>query len=65
MKPQPPKYVKLKNTALRLTDDGKEYYRDGGHWSVGFKYIDGKWLSWHWVKGFRGLHRIELVEISM
>jgi len=49
-------------TALRLV--GSEYYRDGGDWSVGYKYIDRKLLSWHWGYGMPWLHRAKLIEIT-
>jgi len=38
-----PKYVKINGTALRLIND--EYYRDGGAWSVGYKFFKGKLYS--------------------
>ena len=57
-----PKYVKIDRTALRLKGD--KYYRDAGQWSVGYKIIDGKLLSWHWRHGHPWLHRVELVECT-
>jgi hypothetical protein len=57
-----PKFVKLGNTALRLIGD--EYYRDGGEWSIKWKIIDGKLLSWGWGLGAKWLHRKPLIEIT-
>lgn len=57
-----PKFVKLNNTALRLR--GKEYYRDGGIWSIGYKIIDGVLLSWFPKMKMPWLHRQPLIEIT-
>jgi len=56
------KYVKLLETEMKL--DGDEYYRNAGNWSVKYKIIDGKLLSWHWNQGHNWLHRIELIPIT-
>lgn len=61
-----PKFVKLNNTALRLT--GNEYYRDGGEWSVGYNVIDDKLVSWDHGNWYRDelphLHNQPLIEIT-
>lgn len=57
-----PKYVKLKNIALRLV--GSRYYRDAGRWAINYKIIDGILLSWSWGMGTPHLHRQDLVEIT-
>lgn len=41
---KPPKFVQLLDTTLRLKGD--RYYRDGGDWSVGYKYVDDELLCW-------------------
>lgn len=64
-KPKPPQFVKLNNSGLRLLKNGKEYYRDGGAWSIGFRYIEGKWVSWKTSGiGIKHLHKVELIEIT-
>jgi len=55
-----PEFVKLNNTALRLTGD--VYYRDGGKWSISYKIIDGVLLSWK--STMLHLHRKPLIEIT-
>ena len=57
-----PKFVKLKNTALRLK--GNRYYRDGGDWYIKYKIIDGVLLSWFPDKEMPWLHKKPLIEIS-
>lgn len=57
-----PRFVKMKNTALRLI--GEKYYRDGGDWSVGYKIIDGVLLSWAEDMGMPWLHKQPLIEIT-
>lgn len=67
-----PKYVSLNGTEMRLREKeywrdglrGKEYWRDAGSWSVNYKIIDGKLLSWHWRQGQDWLHRVELIPIT-
>lgn len=39
----PPKYVKMGHTALRL--NGSSYFRDAGHWAVEFEEKDGKLVA--------------------
>jgi hypothetical protein len=58
-----PKYVRLKNSAMRLVNDS-EYYRDGGDWGVRFKILDGKLVSWAPELEEVGLHKIPLEEIT-
>lgn len=57
-----PKYVSLDGIALRLRSMN-HYYRDAGHWSVGFKWKDGKLYSNHFNK-FPNIHNKELLPIS-
>lgn len=57
-----PKFVKLNNIALRLVD--KYYYRDGGHWTVGYKIVDSVLLSWTHGMGMPRLHKKPLIEIT-
>lgn len=59
---EPPKFVKLGNSALRLV--GKTYYRDGGNWGVQYRYIDGELVSWNWGRGMPWLHKKPLIEIT-
>jgi hypothetical protein len=40
-----PKFVRLGNSALRLIKRDKIYYRDAGHWEVGYKVVDNQLLS--------------------
>jgi hypothetical protein len=54
-----PKYVRLLHTALRLKD-GNKYYRDGGNWSVNFKY-DGLLMSSSHIEN---LDNVELIQIT-
>lgn len=62
MKNKPPKYVIMGNTALRL--EGDYYYRDGGDWSVGYKYENDILLTWHPGKEHPQLHRNVLTKIT-
>ena len=55
-----PEFVKLNNTALRLTGD--VYYRDGGKRSISYKIIDGVLLSWK--STILHLQRKPLIEIT-
>jgi hypothetical protein len=61
-----PKYVKMGDggalSALRLID--KEYYRDGGRWSVGYKIVNGVLVSWCPKKGMPWLHNVPLIEVT-
>jgi hypothetical protein len=56
-----PKFVSF-GGGMRLIEN--EYYRDGGHWSVGYKFIDGKLVTWCWGQGMPWLHRKPLIEIT-
>jgi hypothetical protein len=58
-----PKYVRLKNSAMRLVNDSV-YYRDGGDWEVRFRILDGKLVSWAPELQDVGLHKIPLEEIT-
>lgn len=44
----PPQFVWMNGvggSAIRLSNDGKYYYRDAGCWGCGFEYRDGTWYS--------------------
>jgi len=42
----PPQFVWMGGcSAVRLSNDGKYYYRDAGCWGCGFEYRDGDWYS--------------------
>ena len=57
-----PEYVSLNGMALKLEDGS--YYRVGGKWRIGFKFIDGALYSWG--PGLRrfGVHKVKLKRIS-
>jgi hypothetical protein len=57
----PPKYVRLHGSELRLRGD--EYYKDGGHWYVGYKYVNDVLRSVD-VYGMPHLNNVPLIEIT-
>ena len=59
---EPPKYVKLEDSGTAFRLRGDLYYRDGGNWHLGYKFVDGEFLSW--MPRMRRLHRIKLIEIT-
>lgn len=61
-KPELPPFVSMNGIELRLR--GKEYWRDAGLWSVNYKIIDGKLLSWCWRSPVHKYHRVELIPIT-
>jgi len=56
LKSELPKFVTLNGAALRLTEEG--YYRDAGHWWVGYKNVKGKLMSVN--KEHSSIHNVEL-----
>lgn len=59
-----PKYVRLGNTAMRLKEGAKQYWRDAGLWGVDYRIKKGKLIAWCPNIGLDYLHRVELIEIS-
>lgn len=59
---KPPKFVSLNGSALRLI--GKRYYRDGGQWWVGYRFIEGKLMSVSIKMDLSLIHNQPLIEIT-
>lgn len=57
--PPLPKFVRLKNSTLRLK--GNEYYRDGGMWGVKYEHRGGVLFS---VSYMENLDNVELIEVT-
>jgi len=75
MKIKPPKYIRLHNTAMRLTRKqqnwgepkaGYHYWRDAGLWGIDFRYdeVEQKWYSVWADDEMDWLHNKELIPIT-
>jgi len=42
---KPPKYARIGITEMRLKLRSKIYYRDAGHWNIGYEEVDGKFVA--------------------
>lgn len=74
VKNKPPKYVKLKNSALRFmkginvynNHKPDQYWRDAGLWGVEFRFddIEQKWYSVCKDEDLSHLNNVELIPIT-